>query len=176
MSENRLTPQEAREPDNFNLPFKPFSPAEVVLMTGMEGRQLDEWVVKGTIPVSQGEGVTGLDFPCAFAAYVGWRYLQEGGGPDRASRVIKFLVGVGLATIIAHVRQGNSFASPPQTYTDPRSPFPVDVPGTFVKPPKSRLGRALDLKKLYAEFTHGVERVFPGCLNEFPRLSEVREN
>ncbi len=133
------------------LPFRPFTVEEVRDITGLFANVLDRWWGK-ILPLKLGEdGVTrGLDWMGTFAAFVGRRFLDEGGDHQRAMRVARYVAGMTLPHVEECIKNGVSFPGvPPRGYA------------SMIPPPKSRLGRALNLSQLLGEFRGNLARVFP---------------
>ncbi len=132
--------------------FKPFSLDEVKQITGCDTKLLDKLTnpVDGFLKIQQGCGVYGLDFLQAFEVYVAWRYLEEGGGMDRAQWAMKVVAAMSLEGLARHHAKGLTFIVGPE----------LGRP-MLVTAPCNRLGRTLCTKKLLAEFRARLDRVFP---------------
>lgn len=135
------------------LPFKPFTLDEVRAVTGIASRTLDAWV-KTVLPLKIGDDrVThGLNDGQMFAAFVGWRWLEEGADPFRATSVVQYLASVALITLGQEIERGRNFPATKEMGAE----FNVLVPA-----PDTTLGRRLRLDKLYAEFLDRLHKVFP---------------
>lgn len=139
------------EPDG-TPPFRPFTPAEVCAVTGVDPAVLDAWVTK-VLPVQRAEddpAVTGLDYMQAFGVYAGKRWLDEGAGLERATRVVGFCAGTTLGHLLAEFRAGNSWP-----------PHLAGMPKLLTRPPGGKAGRACNLKTLHDEFVLRLRKVFP---------------
>ena len=140
--------------DDGSPPFRPFGPGEVCAITGVDPKVLDAWM-SNVLPVRAAEddpGLTGLDWMQTFGVYAGWRWLKEGAGLARASRVLGFCAGLTTDALAALIKEGNT--------------WPPHVPGSppvATRPPRShpRMARELNLKTLYDGYLAELRRVFP---------------
>jgi hypothetical protein len=147
-------------PDKVNnhleLPFKPFTLAEVQRIIGCPPAIIDRWIEKDFLVTKHGqEGISwGLDYEHTWACFVGYRYLEEGSGYDRADNVVRYLAALEIPTMMGSFEKGYSFPG----FTRNENGHLV---GVLVDPPKSALGRKLDLKRLWKEFDERIKTVFP---------------
>lgn len=140
------------EPKDNEPPFKPFTPAEVCAITGIDTKVLDAWM-RHVLPVQRGEedpSVEGLDWMQTFGVYVGKRWLEEGSGLERASMAMGFCAGTHLGHLQAEFRDGNTWP-----------PHVRGMPKLMVKAPGNKAGATLNLKTLYSEFLARIRTVFP---------------
>lgn len=138
--------------DGSGPPFKPFTVAEICAVTGIEPRVLDAWM-SNVLPVQRGEedpSVTGLDYMQTFGVYAGRRWLDEGAGLERATRVMAFCAGTTLDHLLAEFKAGNTWP-----------PHVRGTPALLTRPPQGKAGKAVNLKQLYGEFVNLVRKVFP---------------
>lgn len=133
-------------------PFKPFTVAEVCAITGIEPKVLDAWT-QNVLPVQRGEedqSVTGLDYMQTFGVYAGKRWLDEGAGLERATRVMAFCAGSTLNHLLKEFEAGNTWP-----------PHVRDMPKLVTRPPRQKAGKTCNLKTLHGEFVNLVRKVFP---------------
>lgn len=132
--------------------FKPFTLDEVLAITGSDSKFLDKLThpTDGFLKLQQGCGVYGLDFLQAFEVYVAWRYLEEGGGMNRAMWAMKVVATLCLQGLEREHSKGRTFI----VGSDIRSVM-------LVQAPKNRLGRTLCTRRLLQEFKARLDRVFP---------------
>jgi hypothetical protein len=141
--------------------FRPFTAQEVQAITKCPPSVVDLWM-KALGP-KHGEGdqhdIVGLDFMQTFGIFVGWRFIEEGSGYKRAWIYCKFLAGCSEELVRYESSAGRSWPVPPEMDPEyPRGEFPN---GTFVRPPKSRLGNTLNLTVLSRQYGAALDRVFP---------------
>lgn len=132
--------------------FKPFSLDEVKQVTGCDTKLLDKLTspVDGFLKVQQGCGTYGLDFLQCFEVYVAWRYLEEGGGMDRALWAMKVIASLCLEGLEKNHAKNLTFI------------VGSDVGGAvLVQAPRNRLGKTLNTRRLLQEFRARLDRVFP---------------
>jgi len=133
--------------------FKPFSLDEVKSITGCDSKLLDKLTapVDGFLKIQQGCGTYGLDYLQAFEVYVAWKYLEEGGGMDRALWAMKVVAALSLQGLERYHVKGLTFI------------VGSDIGGIMlVTAPKNRLGKTLCTKRLLREFRARLDVVFPG--------------
>lgn len=150
------------------LPFKPFTLDEVKAITGCPANLLDRLVTspvsadpKAHLMMTMGSGTMGLDFMQTFAAFVCWRYLQEGASHDRAMAVLDFVKCMTLDYLRTNFAMGLTFPVPKRLMSDQDQRLMRGGAGVMVKAPDGRLGAELNLAVLYARFEAEVTRVFP---------------
>lgn len=132
--------------------FKPFTLDEVKAITGVDSKLLDQLThpTEGKLEMQQGCGVYGLDYIQAFAVYVGWRYLEEGGGMERAAWAMKVVATVGLQGLEKEHAHNRTFIVGKELGRV-----------MLVQAPLNRLGKTLNTVRLLSEFKARIERVFP---------------
>ena len=132
--------------------FKPFTLDEVKAVTGCDSKLLDKLThpVDGFLKIQQGCGTYGLDFLQAFEVYVAWRYLEEGGGMDRAMWAMKVIAALSLQGLEKNHARGLTFIVGPELNRI-----------MLVQAPRNRLGKRLCTKRLMQEFRARLDRVFP---------------
>lgn len=132
--------------------FKPFTIDEVVAVTKVPSNVLEHWLKIDLLMVHTGEDgkSQGLEYMQAFAVFAGYRWLEGGAGMDRANGVVQFVSSLTEEGMRVEFRKGNT--------------FPCIVPGEprmLVKAPDKKLGRDLNLRKLYGEFRFNLKTAFP---------------
>lgn len=132
--------------------FKPFTLDEVKVITGCDSKLLDKLThpADGFLKVQQGCGSYGLDFLQTFEVYVAWRYLEEGGGMDRALWAMKVVAGLCLQGLEREHARGNTFIVGSEVGA-----------AMMVQAPRNRLGRTLCTRRLLNEFRARLDQVFP---------------
>lgn len=134
------------------LPFKPFTRAEVEAITQAPSQLIDAWwgnVLEERIADMPGV-MPGLDYMQTFAVFVGHRWLHEGADLTRATGVVIFVGNLGKGIMLDEFRMGNTF------------PAPTPQGGILI--PHGRLkslGERCNLERLYKEFLSRIEAVFP---------------
>lgn len=132
--------------------FKPFTLDEVRAVTGCDSKLLDSLTnpVDGFLKMQQGCGSCGLDFLQTFEVYVAWRYLEEGGGMDRARWAMKVVAALSLEGLEKNHAGGRTFI------------VGSEVGGSMlVQAPRNRLGATLCTRRLLREFRARLEAAFP---------------
>lgn len=137
--------------------FKPFSMDEVQRITGCDSKFID-WLTRPTDPsctsgvleVQQGCGVYGLDWLQTFEVFVAWRYVQEGGGNERALWTLQTIAHLSTEGLEKAHEQGRTFIVP-------------EGMGRYmlVTPPSGRLGKALCTRRMMREFQAKLDSLFP---------------
>ena len=140
--------------NGLQLPFKPFTADEVQRITKCSMRVLD--LCQGVLHPRTGMGATGLDYMQTFAVFVGQRWLDQGASEERAQAVVKMVARMGHNVLLQRIRGGDTFPCTPDMGPD------IPAAGLMVRPPNSKMGRDLNLKELYLEFTFNLKQVFPG--------------
>ena len=136
--------------DLLELPFKPFTLSEAKDIAGCDTKWLDYWV-KHQLEWFRGEdGTQGLSYMAVVAVFVGSKWLEAGAPRSAANSVVAWLSRQAKSDMDMAVEDGFDFAIPPV----------MGRPG-FVRPPRSKLGRELNLRKLLPEFLERMRRVFP---------------
>lgn len=132
--------------------FKPFTLDEVQQVTGCDVKLLEKLTkpMDGTLQLQQGCGVWGLDWLQTFEVFVAWRYIEEGGGMERALWAIHTIAALSLQGLQANHAKGLTFIVPEGAGRH-----------MMVKPPGGRLGKALCTKKLMGEFEARLDKAFP---------------
>lgn len=136
------------------LPFKPFTLAEVHDITKVPPRLIDDWSKR--IGLRHGCGVSGLDYMQAFAVFVGYKYALEGAPPERSIGVVVYLSGMQLETLEKQLAKGNVIPIPNSMST-------TEIPGRGMMVPMpegNSLAKRLNTATFLAEFKENVQRVF----------------
>ena len=135
------------------LPFKPFTADEVKAITGAPNDLIDHW--GNVIGLKRGEVgfEQGFEWMGCFAVFVGWRWVQEGAGLERATPVVKCIANMAEGNLRWGIREGKDFPAP-------GTAGPTGTIGYLVAP-TTKLMRKLRLKDMLAEFESNVKRVFP---------------
>src|SRR5262245_20701785 len=138
-----------------------FAASDVCRIADIHFSSLDRWVNAGWLqPANSGLG-TGrhrvFSLTELVAVGVGVRYRAEGAGNDRVAGVVKFLAGLPIEHLEAHLERGETFVVPAALLgTAPRPA--CWLPGMLIKPPYDdpeltpqalALMRRLDLKRIY---------------------------
>lgn len=132
------------------LPFKPFTLDEVSAITGATSKLIDLWTRSILRPKLGEEGTRGWDVMQAFGIFVGHKFLCEGASWDKGSSIALY-----VGTLTEQLLKTN---------LDKGCDFPVveGSRGTLVPAPRNlRLGKALNLTVLLAEFKANLAKVFP---------------
>lgn len=134
------------------LPFRPFTADEVLMITGVSVKRLEHWV-QFHLKIHAGCGAIGLEYMQTFAVFVANKFLEEGSGQSKADDVLRFVCCMTPDQMTKWFAQGLTF------------PFIGMKPnkkryGVMVKNPGGPLGNRLDLKVLFAEFESRLFGVF----------------
>ena len=135
------------------LPFRPYTAAEVRAITGVQPAVLDAWMTR-VLPLRRADpgagDVVGLDDMQTFGVYVGRRWLEENAGMARATKAMAVCAGLTLEGLTGELARGNSWPAAAS-----------GGPNVLTPPPKSPAGRRLNLAALLAEYRAAVKRVYP---------------
>lgn len=129
-------------------PYRPYSLAEVAALSGASPALMSRWAERLIQPEPGFDGSRGLCYMPAFAVFVGCRFLEGGSDLPRADRVVRFIAAMTADGLLAELRNGRSFPSVVASGS---------VPALLIKPPKSKLGRELNLETLHAQFRARLE-------------------
>lgn len=139
-------------------PFRPFTPDEVQRITGTSARFIDQ-LLQYTLQLVTGDDMQtlGLNYMQTFAVFVADRWLAEGAPEEWARETCKAVAMLGVEEMLAEFRAWRTFpALASRAFNDPRRRGII-----MVRDPEGRLGRELNLRRLYEEFLERLGRVFP---------------
>lgn len=140
-----------------DLPFRPFTLDEVQRMVKCPPALIDRWAGRVLVFKTGADGFTqGLSDMQAFAIFVGFKYLTEGAGYERADPIVLYVGNLEKEVMMTCIKRGSSFI------VIDRGPDGKQF-GALI--PISELGdsplvRRLNLKILWAEFWENMHSVF----------------
>ena len=146
--------------------FRPFTLDEVKTITGISSNLLDTWSKR--LGIEQGEGdqseIKGLGFMRTFACYVGWKFVGENAGEERAWLYVKFIGACSEEYLRNQCSVGNNWPLPPDMIAKSEDRLlAAEYPnGTFVPAPRGLAGAKLNLTKLAREFGARLDATFKG--------------